>query len=229
LSIAQRRAAGSIIGRLNLANRYATTGAQYEIDAYPRLGAHAYGYFNAGYSPATIFPEWRFGGEYFRTLPHAYEASLGFRHLRFTGTPVTLFTGTLGRYTGNYWFSLRPYIHDREPGVSASASLTARRYYADADNYVGGRIGAGTSPSEDITADQLGRTSSATVGVHGSRSTSQRTIGTWSLTFEREKLTLQRTRNRWAVRRSVDRLADESCNDALDGVRVVAPPREMRK
>lgn len=199
LSISQRRPAGSIIGRLNLANRYATTGAQYEVDAYPSLGAHAYGYLNAGYSRATIFPEWRFGGEYFRSLPRAYEASLGFRQLRFGGTPVTLFTGAVGRYQGNYWFSLRPYVRDKSTGISASASLTARRYYEDADHYVGGRVGFGSSPSDDITADQLARTSSVTAGLHGSRKVSVRTIGTWSLTFEREELTLSRTRNRWEV------------------------------
>ena len=197
LSIGQRRPSGSIIGRLNLANRYATSGAQYEVDAYPGLGANAYGYLNAGYSRATIFPEWRFGGEYFRSLPHAYEASLGFRQLRFGGPPVTLFTGAVGRYTGNYWFSLRPYVRDKPSGISASMSLSARRYYADADNYIGGRAGFGSSPGDDLTADQLGRTSSVTAGVHGSRTVSTRTIGTWSFTFEREELVLQGTRNRW--------------------------------
>lgn len=200
LSLGHRRAAGSLIGRLNVARRFAQSGTQFEVDAYPGLGKGAYGYLNAGYSPSTVFPDWRFGGEYFRSLPRAYEASLGFRLLRFDGAPVTLFTGSVGRYTGNYWLSLRPYVRDKSSGISASASLTARRYRADADNYVGGRLGFGSTPGDDaFSNEQLTRTSSATAGLHGSRSMRVRTIGTWSLAYEREELSLGRVRNRWEV------------------------------
>lgn len=199
LSITHRRTAGSLIGRLNVARRFSQSGAQVEVDAYPSLGAGAYGYLNVGYSGSTVFPEWRFGGELFRNLPNAYEASLGIRHMRFQGTRVTLSTGSLGRYTGNYWFSLRPYFLDEPNLRSSSVNLTARRYYADGDNYVGGRVGIGAFSNGDVVGDQLGRTGSVTAGVHGSRAVSTRTIGTWLIAYDRETLTGASSRNRWEI------------------------------
>ena len=198
-SIAHRSSAGAIIGRVNIANRFATKGMQFEADAYPRVSERVYGYLNAGYSRSAIFPEWRFGGELFTTLPDAWEGSLGFRQLRFDGAPVTLLTGSLGKYAGNYWVSLRPYVRDKVDGLSASANLTARRYYTDADNYVGFRIGYGSTPSDPLTSRELIRTSSISTGVHGSRLIRSRTIGTWLLTYEREELSSTRTRNRWEI------------------------------
>jgi YaiO family outer membrane protein len=197
ISIGDRRAWGAVAGRLNLARRFATNGAQAEVDAYRSLGKRAYGYLNAGYSRTAVFPDWRWGGEYFRSLPRAYEASLGVRRLHFGGPPVTLFTGAVGRYTGNYWLSLRPFVRDKSSGVSAAASLTARRYRQDPDNYVGARIGYGSSPSDDIIASQLTRTSSMQVALNGSGAASTRAVTTWSLGFEREELSPSEFRNRW--------------------------------
>jgi YaiO family outer membrane protein len=197
VSLGDRGPRGSIIGRANIANRFATNGIQYEVDVYPVLGAGTYAYLNFGYSGSTIFPAWRSGAELFRTLPRAYEASLGYRQLRFTGTPVTLFTGSVGRYTGNYWFSLRPFLRDKDKGLSASASLTARRYYADADNYVGARIGYGSTHSDEVVLSQLTRTSSSSASVTASRSASSRAITTWTVGFDREELSPSRFRNRW--------------------------------
>lgn len=198
ISVGQRRSSGSFIARMNLARRFATNGAQFEADAYPTLGKKAYAYLNAGYSGSAVFPEWRFGGEFFRTLPRAFEASAGFRQLRFEGTdPVTLFTGSVGRYSGNYWYSLRPYLRDKDSGLSGSATLTARRYYADADNWVGARIGYGSSPSDDLLLSQLSRTSTISAALNASRSTSPRAVTLWSFSFEREELFGARFRNHW--------------------------------
>ena len=199
VSLARRNARGSIIGRVNIARRFNTTGVQYEADAYPRLGESTYAYVNAGYSHASIFPEWRFGAEVFTNLPDAYEASLGFRQLRFEGVPVTLFTGSVGKYLGNYWFSARPFIRSKDGGVSASAGLTARRYYETADEYIGARVSYGTLPSDRVIATELARTSSLAAGVQGSRRLAPRLIGTWGLGYEREELSAANFRNRLEV------------------------------
>ena len=199
VSLGDKRSRGSIIGRLNWARRYAINGTQAEIDAYPALGEGMYAYVNLGYSQSEIFPGWRSGAELFRSLPRAYEASLGYRQLRFGGPPVTLLTGSVGRYSGNYWFSLRPYFRDKPTGTSASASVTARRYSVDADNYVGARLGYGTSPTEDVYLSQLARTSSFSAALTASRSATNRTITNWSLSFEREELSPSRFRNRFEL------------------------------
>jgi YaiO family outer membrane protein len=197
LSLGRSTSRGSLIGRVNYAKRFATSGLQFEADAYPRLGSGTYAYLNAGYSHADIFPTWRFGGELFASLPSAWEASVGFRQLRFTGSPVTLYTGSVGKYVGNYWLSLRPFLRIKESGTSTSAGLTARRYFADGEHYFGARVGYGSTPSDRITPDELVRTKSFSADLHGSGGLWQDVLGTWSLGYDREELAHAQIRKSW--------------------------------
>lgn len=196
VSMGHRDARGSLIGRVNVANRFSTTGAQVEADAYPALGRSTYAYLNAGYSSSVIFPEWRLGGEIFTNLPNAYEASLGVRQLRFSGTPVTLFTGSVGKYIGNYWISARPYLRSKDSGLSSSLGVTVRRYYETADEFIGARFSYGSTPSDRVIATELARTSALAAGVHGSRRLSTGLFGTWALGYEREEIVTGTFRNR---------------------------------
>jgi YaiO family outer membrane protein len=186
LSFGARNARGTFIGRVNLAEHFAIIGAQYEVDAYPLLGEGKYAYLNAAYSRAAIFPQQRYGAEIFTTLPREYEASLGVRNLRFATDQVTLLTGSVARHTRNYSVWVRPYVRQESGGLSASSFLTARRYYEDADTYLGVRIGAGNAPTETLEPSQLGRESSWTVGLHASRPASTRAITTWRVSYERD-------------------------------------------
>ena len=199
ISLGQRTSAGSIIGRVNIADRFGTTGNQVEVDAYPHLGNGKYAYLSVGYSGSAIFPAWRSGAELFTSLPDAWEASLGYRQLRFSGTPTTLFTGAVGKYVGNYWFSARPYLHWSGSGPSASASITARRYYADGDHYIGARAGYGSTPPDVATLDaaSLARLRSFSASMQGSGGLAGGVLGTWSVAYEHEALTTT------TIRRSV--------------------------
>lgn len=199
VSLSHRDARGTLIGRVNVADQFSTTGAQVEADAYPALGGSRYAYLNVGYSSASIFPAWRFGAEVYTGLPNAYEASVGFRQLRFSGTPVTLFTGSIGKYIGNYWLSARPYIRSKDSGLSASAGLTVRRYYETSDEYIGARASYGTTPSDRVIATDLQRTSAFAADVHGSRRLAQKLFGTWTLGYSREEIVVGRFRNRLEV------------------------------
>ena len=199
LSLSRRGGRGSIIGRVNVANRFGTTGTQVEADAYPRLGPGRYMYLNAGYSGSGIYPGERFGAELYSNLRNAWEASLGVRVLWFDKAPVTLFTGTIGKYTGNYWISVRPFIRVKPTGTSASAGLSVRRYTVDADNFLGTRVSFGSSPSDQVTPDAVSRTSSASLTVHGSKALGAAFIGSWSAGLDREGLDGGRTRRSWTV------------------------------
>jgi YaiO family outer membrane protein len=139
---------GSIIGRINWANRFNTKGLQYELDAYPKTGKSSYLYLNLGYSDVAIFPHFRSGVEYNRKLPAAFETSFGLRYLAFSGSDVVIYTASLGKYIGNYWLSARTYITPGSIGTSVSGSITGRRYLDDQDNYLGLRISYGTSPDD---------------------------------------------------------------------------------
>ena len=61
--------AGSIIPRINYANRFETHGVQYEMDFYPKISKRFYGYLNYGFSQADIFPDHRAGAELYANLP----------------------------------------------------------------------------------------------------------------------------------------------------------------
>ncbi|MBT1700746.1 YaiO family outer membrane beta-barrel protein [Fulvivirgaceae bacterium PWU4] len=155
---------GSAIARVNYAYRFQSHGVQPEIDLYPRIANGVYAYLNYGYSSTDLFPTHRIGAELFTRLPANFEASAGLRHLYFgTNSKVTIFTGAIGWYVKEYWFSLRPYITpDEETGTSASGSLTVRRYLRDAETYVGLSAGLGFSPdlrriqsSSGLTGDEI--------------------------------------------------------------------------
>lgn len=139
---------GSVVARINYANRFLSNGVQYELDAYPSLGKKWYAYTNVGYSKAGFFPIFRCGGEVYRGFPKGFEASAGFRYLDFATSTVTIYTAYLGRYLGNYWLSLRTFLTPGNGTVSRSVVILARKYYADADTYIGLRVGYGLSPDD---------------------------------------------------------------------------------
>lgn len=199
VAVERRGRWGSALLRFNNASRFGLTGSQLEFDAYPRLGKSAYLYLNAGTSGSAVFPENRLGAEYFLSLPEAWEASLGFRRLAFSGTTVVLLTGAVGRYTGDYWISLRPFVRSSNGITSSSLSVTARKYDKDADNYVGLRGTYGRAPTDQVSPDAIGRTESYAFNVHGSRSLAARVIATWAVGRESEQLSPTNTRRSWTA------------------------------
>jgi YaiO family outer membrane protein len=140
---------GSLFFRGNYSKRFGTTGYQGEVDFYPSLGKGLYMYLNYGYATSTLFPEHRIGAELYFKLPKSFEGSVGFRYLYFArSSTATLYTATLGKYWRNYWFSARTFITPNESGVSNSYIIMARRYFADAENFLGLTTGFGYSPDQ---------------------------------------------------------------------------------
>ena len=138
---------GKIIPRINFSNRFNTNGLQYEMDFYPKISKTFYAYTNYGYSNSRIFPNHRAGAELYANLPKASEVSAGIRHLDFVTSQAIIYTGSVGLYKGNYYFSLRPYITPRTDGpIGFSGSLLARKYFQDRENYFGINLIMGYSP-----------------------------------------------------------------------------------
>jgi YaiO family outer membrane protein len=149
LQYARKTSLGTLIGRVNYANRFATKAVQLEADAYPRIGENDYLYLNYGFSNVSIFPRQRGGFEWYHSFPNAFEGSLGGRILHFQNSKrVVIYTGSFGKYLGNYWFSLRPFVTPGSDGTSVSTYLIVRRYFSDPENYIGLRLGVGSSPDE---------------------------------------------------------------------------------
>ncbi|MDP4268051.1 MAG: YaiO family outer membrane beta-barrel protein [Bacteroidota bacterium] len=148
IDYSRRTSIGTIIGRINYAERFGNKGYQYEIDAFPKYSKNSYGYINAGYSDSlNVFPHYRFGSDFYYNLPKAFEISAGFRYMKFT-SDVTIFTGHIGKYIGNYWFSLRPFITPGNTGTSFSGIFQLRRYFSSSKDYLGLSFGYGSSPDD---------------------------------------------------------------------------------
>lgn len=136
---------GSVIAKLNLNRRFNEYGTQFEVDLYPKIAKGLYAYLNFGLSNNAIFPDVRYGGELYQSLPHSFEASLGFRTLKYS-TTTTIYTGSIGWYTGNDYWSIRPYFTPGDGGTSTSGALTYRKYRSNADNYLSLGLSMGFSP-----------------------------------------------------------------------------------
>jgi len=148
VSYSRKTAIGSVIGRINYANRFLTNGLQFEVDAYPRFMNGFYSYINFGYSSASIFPKLRFGLSLYYSLPLSFEIDGGLRYLKFPSSKTNIYTFALGKYYSAFWFSFRTFIIPGGNSSSYSYTLTTRYYLTDADNFVTLSLGTGISPDE---------------------------------------------------------------------------------
>ncbi len=150
---------GSMIARMNYADRFDKNGTQFEVDAYPGLARKTYAFVSLGYSTSSLFPELRYSGEVFHNFPDGWEGSAGFRRLEFSSSDVTIYTGTVAKYFGSYWLSFRPNYVDKADGTSTSGRVSLRRYYGGRDEYwevaAGGGVGKGDGSVITELEDQL--------------------------------------------------------------------------
>jgi YaiO family outer membrane protein len=194
--LSRKTAPVTLVARTNYAHRFGQDGYQVEADAYPRISRRFYGYLNAGYSPSDIFPELRYGAELYGGFGRGGEASLGARRLEFADEGVTIYTGSLGAYTGNYYLSARPYVTPRDDGTARSGTILVRRYLADGDSHVTFSAGAGTAPTESPLEFELGRTQSYRAALYGRLPLRTGLALRWSAGYEREELTRGQSRDR---------------------------------
>lgn len=145
LSYGKQTKYGSIIGKFNFNRRFNENGTQVEVDMYPKITKGLYAYVNVGFANTFLFPDLRYGAELYKSLPHSLEISAGFRTLQYS-TTTTIYTGSIGWYTGNSYWSLRPYFTPGDGGTSTSAALNYRKYRSNADNYISFVYSMGISP-----------------------------------------------------------------------------------
>lgn len=179
---------GSFALRVNAADRYQSQDTQYEIDAYPRLWDGGWAELNMGISSGHLFPHGRQGAEIFSSLGHGYEGSLGVRHLAFTNSSVTMYTGSLSKYMGDYLLTFRPYITPSNVGTSVSAGVKLTRYFADADRYMRLSMSSGKSPEERFPTRVI-TLRSHSVGIEAQWSPKEATFVSPSFSHERQELT----------------------------------------
>jgi YaiO family outer membrane protein len=174
---------------------------QYQVDAYPRITGSDYMYLSAAFSGSKRFPKHYLGGEWYHSFSRGFEASLGFRWLRWRES-VIYYTGSAGKYLGNYWLSLRAYVTPSEEFTGQTWTLSARRYLATGEDYLGLRLEYGTSPENLISiVDYPDIKSFRSAGAHLSY---QRRLGQWLVKTEagyrREEYREDTFRNHLSIR-----------------------------
>ena len=153
---------GSVIGRVNYANRFGSNALQVEVDAYPHISKTFYAYMNLGFSGANngVFPKVRAGFSLYANLPASFEAELGFRYLQFSGSPTWIYVAYLGKYYKSWLFGVRTYItpstYTSTPSVSYS--LIGTYYIGGRYDLIGGTVGYGLSPDDRYNVAQYSKT-----------------------------------------------------------------------
>ncbi|WP_148898475.1 YaiO family outer membrane beta-barrel protein [Fodinibius salinus] len=167
---------GSIIGRIQYAQRFGSDGTQFNLDAYPSITEGLYAYISGGYSKSSIYPEYRFGISLYKSLPSSFELEIGMRYLDFNTSQTDIYTASLTKYSGSYLFTLRTYLVPSQARSSKSLSLIVRRYFGSANSYLSLNGGFGSaSTTTDIQFPQDIQTlDSWSLGIDGQYPLSER-------------------------------------------------------
>lgn len=144
LTVKKNFAFGAALVRAVHGSRFGLDDDQIELELYPKFGTKSYAFLNVGYSPhARLYPRSRFGAEFFQGFGSGFEGSIGYRRLNFPEA-ANLYTASLSKYSGDWLFTVRGY-HSEEAN---SLQGMARRYLGSAENYVGLRLGNGSTRDE---------------------------------------------------------------------------------
>jgi YaiO family outer membrane protein len=155
LSFSRSTPAGGVGFNFSRADRYGLHSNLSEMTFYPHLRAGTYAYLGFGYShDGTLFPYYRLGAEIFQSLPAGMEASVGFRKFGFSSY-TNLYTGSVGKYLGNWLLTTRLYLSPDQLGTTKSVSLSARRFLRHPGDYVDFRFGTGASPFDPRSKEEL--------------------------------------------------------------------------
>lgn len=147
LTLGHRFDQGTVLAMVNHAHRFDTWGDQFELDAYPHLGEGTYAYLSAARSGSFIFPSQNYMAQVYHNFSHGLEASLGGRYMDFSGSKVSQYLGTFGKYHGDAYYYLLLTLTPGATGSSLSEALKGRWYLSDADSWVGLAAGTGLSPN----------------------------------------------------------------------------------
>ncbi|MBG6236401.1 YaiO family outer membrane protein [Pedobacter sp. CAN_A7] len=142
---------GTVIARLNYADRAYATGYQFEIEAYPKLTEGLYSFVNVAYSGASIFQTLRSAYSFHSSFPKGWEGEVGMRYM-YSSSSMFSFGGSVGKYLGSYWFNLKVFLTPQSGVVSHSYALTTRYFLNTGDDYITLIAATGVSP-DDRTRD----------------------------------------------------------------------------
>lgn len=156
----RERGWGSLIGRVNYANRLSSgesiaEGKQFEAESYFFTGKNNYSYVSIAYSPDLVFPRLRVGYSFYQNFKKGWEADLGLRYIESETIETKIIVLGVGKYIGSYWINFRSYLQNNDNEYNPSFALTTRYYLDTKYDYFSVVAGYGTSPDERTTLGQF--------------------------------------------------------------------------
>lgn len=167
IRLSRQTSYGSIIGRVQYAQRFGSDGVQFNLDAYPSIADGLYAYVSGGYSDAGIYPKYRFGFSLYKSLPAAFEVEVGMRYLDFTTSKTDIYTASVTKYLGSYMVTVRSYLIPSPQSTSNSFRGTIRRYFGDANTYLSINGGFGSAETEIQFSQDIQTLNSWSVDLDG--------------------------------------------------------------
>jgi len=202
LQLSRQTKYGSVIGRLQYANRFSTNGVQFNLDAYPSIANGLYAYISGGYSDSSIYPGFRFGFSLYKSLPFAFEIEGGVRYLNFSTSETYIYTSSLTKYRGSYMFTGRSYFVPSSTGNSLSGSLLVRRYLGSASSYISVSGGYGSASNDIQFAQEINTLSSWSLSVDAQHPINNRFLMSGSAGIDTEEFRSY-TRDRFSIKAGV--------------------------
>ncbi|MFV5695781.1 YaiO family outer membrane beta-barrel protein [Flavobacterium sp. LB3P122] len=159
LQYIRQRNWGSLIGRVNYSNRYASgksliDGVQYEAESYLFTGKNNYSYLGMAYSENPVFPKLKLGYSFFQNFKKGWEADMGIRYVKTQDTEFTTVVMGIGKYVGSFWINLKSYIQSDQNNLYPAFTLNTRYYFDTRFDYASFSAGYGSSPDERSTLGQ---------------------------------------------------------------------------
>lgn len=144
----QKTNAVTLIGKLNVAQRFGQQGFQAEAQAYPKFSRRVYAFVGASYSNNNpVFPAYTTGATLYVGLKGGWEVEGGYRQLKFNDH-IWVGSGGMSKYFGNWLFNVTAYISIQAPSDNQSYFVTAKRFFKDPREMVWVQAGSGISPDE---------------------------------------------------------------------------------
>lgn len=167
LGLSRQTPYGSVNGRVQYAQRFGSSGVQFNLDAYPAITDGLYAYISGGYSGNSIYPKYCFGLSLYKSLPAAFELEAGFRYLDFISSQTDIYTTSLTKYLGSYLLTIRTYYVPSLQGNSKSFSGVVRRYFGDANTYISITGGFGSANTKIEFSQDVQTRDSWSIGIDG--------------------------------------------------------------
>ncbi len=148
----------TLIGGVNVANRFGKQGSQFLLQAYPKIGQAAYAQLLLGYSSGKVFPNLTYGGSFFAGIARYWELEAGFRVYQVNTphlpTPVEKATVLRGGVSYQKRYLRLNYTLSKINGVGSSGLahiLSYRHLLKDDESFFQLSLGTGSNVSNQIS------------------------------------------------------------------------------